>query len=72
MSIEEIRSLRNAEPFAPFVIFPANGRPIHVVARERLGFAPWGKVGVFEGTHFYLLEPDEITKVQMGFLPRKK
>jgi hypothetical protein len=71
MTIEELRSYRNAEPFEPFVIFMADGRTIHVLARQRLGFAPWGKVGVFEGTYFHLLAPDKIAKVQMGVLPRK-
>ena len=72
MSIEDIRGLRNAKPFAPFVIFTNDGRSIHVLARERLGLAPWGKVGVFEGTDFHLLAPADIDHVQIEELPEQK
>lgn len=69
MTIDELRGYRNAKPFEPFVIFTGDGRAIRVAARERLGFAPWGKVGVFEGTVFHLLQPTDIASVQMGVLP---
>lgn len=42
-----------------------DGRTIHVVKQERLGIAPWGKVGVFEGSQFHLLAPAEIARVQL-------
>jgi hypothetical protein len=65
MTIDEIRGYRNARPFQPFVILMTDGRTIHVVKQERLGIAPWGKVGVFEGSQFHLLAPAEIARVQL-------
>ena len=66
MSIDEIRSLRNAQPFRPFEIIMADGRAISVVDRLRLGIAPWGKIGVYEGARLHLLAPAEIVEIRVG------
>lgn len=69
MSIEDIRKLRNAAPFQPFVIHMSDGRTIPVTAKARVGIAPWGKIGVFEGSRFHLLPPAEIAEVRPGSVP---
>ncbi len=66
MSIEEIRTLRNAQPFRPFDIIMADGRAISVIDRLRLGIAPWGKIGVYEGARLHLLTPAEIVELRIG------
>ena len=71
MSIDEIRNYRNAVPFQPFVIVLSDGQAVSVMARQRIGFAPWGKVGVFEGSKFHLLAPAEIAAVKLGVLRPK-
>ena len=64
MSIDEIRAFRNAKPFQPFVLLMADGRAISVVDRFRLGIAPWGKIGVYEGSRFLLLAPADIVEIR--------
>ena len=47
MSIEEIRSLRNAKALAPFDVVFGDGRTVHVAAPERIAIAPWGRLGIW-------------------------
>ena len=68
MSIDEIRAYRNAKPFREFHFLLSDGRLIHVNRPERLGIAPWGKVGVFEGVNFHLLSPEEIDHIRPSAL----
>ena len=42
----------------------ADGRAISVVDRFRLGIAPWGKIGVYEGARFHLLAPADIVEIR--------
>lgn len=65
MTIENIRRYRNAKPFVPFALSRNDRRVIHVHARERIGFASWNKVGLFEGTDFHLFARAEISRVQI-------
>jgi hypothetical protein len=66
MTIEDIRHYRNAQPFEPFVIVMVDGRIISVPERLRIGIAPWGKIGVFEGSAFHLLKPTDITEIRFN------
>jgi hypothetical protein len=51
MSIDEIRALRNAQPFKPFDIILRDGTKVHVALPERMALAPNGqRLGVYEGT----------------------
>lgn len=43
MTIEQIRSFYNAQPFQPFVIHLADGREIFVRSREFMASAPSGR-----------------------------
>ena len=50
MSIDEIRALRNAQPFKPFDIILREGRKVRVALPERMALAPNGqRLGVYEG-----------------------
>jgi len=50
MSIDEIRALRNAQPFKPFDLILRDGTKVHVALPERLALAPNGqRLGVYEG-----------------------
>lgn len=49
MSLEEIRALRNANPFRPFDLTLMDGRKIHVARPERIAIAPWGRLAIWEG-----------------------
>ena len=61
MSIEEIRSYRNAEPFRPFTLSLNDGRVLHVKLPLRIALAPDGqRVAVFDGPSFDLLKIEQI------------
>jgi hypothetical protein len=50
MNIDEIRALRNAQPFKPFDIILRDGTKVHVILPERMALAPNGqKLGVYQG-----------------------
>ena len=50
MSIDEIRALRNAQPFKPFNLILRDGTKVHVALPERMALAPNGqKLSVYEG-----------------------
>ena len=66
MTVEEIRTYRNAQPFQPFVMLMVDGRSISVADRLRLGIAPWGQVGVYEGARFHLLAPADVVEIRLG------
>jgi hypothetical protein len=77
MRIEEIRALRNAQPFKPFEIVLRNGARVHVARPERMALAPNGeKLGVYEGVIFTLVEVGSIASVALAQArkrrPRKK
>lgn len=46
MTIEQIRTLYNAQPFHPFVIHLADGREISVASREFIMAVPSGRTVV--------------------------
>ena len=77
MRIEEIRALRNAQPFKPFDIVLRNGSRVHVALPERMALAPNGeKLGVYEGVMPTLVEVVSIASVALARArkrrPRKK
>jgi hypothetical protein len=65
MSIEEIRSFRNAKPFRPFAIVLRNGRTIQVPGPERISIAPWGKVGVSENSLPLFFAADDVADLKV-------
>ncbi len=44
MTIEKLRELHQARPFTPFTIHIADGREVHVVSPEFMGFSPSGRL----------------------------
>jgi hypothetical protein len=64
MTIEKIRSFRNAHPFKPFDIVLRDGKRVHVALPERMALAPNGQMlGVYEGIMPTLLKVDSIVSV---------
>ena len=63
MSIEEIRSYRNAKPFVPFEVTLADGRILPVVRPERLAISPWGRLGVFVNSIPYYFRIEEVASI---------
>lgn len=67
MSIEEIRALRNAQPFKPFDIVLRDGRKVHVALPERMALAPNGaKLGVYEGIMPTLIDVASIASLTLA------
>ena len=61
MSIDDIRSFRNAQPFRPFTLLLRDGRLIRVALPIRIALDPNGRsVAVFDGPHFNFIRLDEI------------
>jgi hypothetical protein len=61
MSIEEIRSFRNAKPFRPFTLLMDSGQLVRVELPERLALSFRGdRLSVFEGTTLRMLEVGRI------------
>ena len=63
MSIEDIRSLRNAKPFRPFEIVLRDGRVLPVALPERIAIAPWGQVGVYVKSTPYAFRIEDVSEV---------
>ena len=64
MSIDEIRSYRNASPFSAFDIFTTDGRLLHVGRPSSIGLSPSGKtVSVADGNAISILEVGKIRNV---------
>ncbi len=73
MSIEEIRALRNAQPFTPFDIILRDGRKVHVALPERMALAPNGqKLGVYEGVMPTLVEIASIASVALARVRKRR
>ena len=67
MSIDELRSLRNAVPFTPFTILMKSGHLFSIDLPQRMGLSPRGRVvSVFEGSHLRLLEISDMRQVQLA------
>jgi hypothetical protein len=65
MTIEKIRSFRNAQPFKPFDILTKDGGKVHVALPERIALAPDGEMlGVHERSVPHFLEVAAITKLR--------
>ena len=65
MSIEEIRSHRNAKPFRPFELVLQDGNVLHVAGPERIAIAPWGRLCVYSGSLPYMPHASEVAEVRM-------
>ena len=65
MSLDEIRSYRNAQPFAPFELQLKDGRIIRVMRPERIALAPWGQLGIFENSIPHLPHVDDVVAVRV-------
>lgn len=73
MSIDEIRSFRNAQPFKPFDIVLRDGHRVHVALPERMALAPNGeKLGVYEGIMPTLVEVASIASVALARLRKRR
>ncbi len=66
MSIEEIRSVRNAEPFQRFTMILKNGSR-HLIEHQRaVSWSPSGNlVAIDVGGAFQFVEPAQISEVEM-------
>ena len=61
MSIDDIRSFRNAQPFRPFTLLLRDGRVLHVELPLRIAFAPDGRrLAVFDGPRLSMLTIDDV------------
>jgi hypothetical protein len=73
MSIDEIRALRNAQPFKPFDIVLHDGRRVHVALPERMALAPNGqKLGVYEGIMPTLVDVASIASLASSRLRKRR
>jgi hypothetical protein len=67
MSIEEIRSVRNAEPFQRFTMILKNGSRLLVEHQRAVSWSPSGNlVAIDVGGAFQFVAPTEIAEVQMS------
>jgi hypothetical protein len=68
MSIDDIRALRNAQPFMPFDIFTNDGRIVRVVKPHCIGFSGTGRIiGVYEDADTPIFI--EVTEVRSLHVP---
>jgi hypothetical protein len=73
MSIEEIRTLKHAQPFRPFDIVTKNGRTVHIEEPIRIALSPTGdSVAGFGRDGSFYLPLVEIATVRPGRKRRKK
>ena len=71
MTIEEIRGLRNAEPFSPFNIIMKDGRALWIGRPLSIALSPTGKtVAVALGSAFSFLVVEQIASVEPNARPR--
>jgi hypothetical protein len=65
MTVEEIRSFRNANPFRPFDIVMLDGKVIRVELPIRIALSPSGRlVSVFEGSDLSVLNVSRIAALR--------
>ncbi len=65
MSIEEIRTLKHAQPFRRFEILTKNGRKVHIDEAIRIALSPTGEsVAGFGRDGSFFLPLGEIAAVQ--------
>ncbi|HYR57628.1 MAG TPA: hypothetical protein VEO95_03320 [Chthoniobacteraceae bacterium] len=64
MSIEQIRSFRNAKPFRPFDVILNDGQALPVVRPERMAIAPWGRIGVYVGSVPHFFRIDDVSEIK--------
>jgi hypothetical protein len=73
VSIDDIRTLRNARPFKPFDIVLRDGRRVRVALPERLALAPNGeKLGVYEDIMSTPVEVASIASVALAPLRKRR
>jgi hypothetical protein len=65
MTIEEIRSYRNAKPFQPFDIVMTDGTVYYVELGERIALSPTGRAAwVFEGSDLSCVDVSRVSAVK--------
>ena len=71
MTTEEIRHLRNSEPFQPFTMVLQNGRKLRIDFKDGITLSPSGKVvSVDVGSAFAFVDLPQIAEVEMRPIPR--
>jgi hypothetical protein len=67
MTIEQLQSVYQAQPFRPFVLHLADGRQLHVPHREFLSHSPGGRtLIVFEGDEsFSIVDLLLVTRIEV-------
>lgn len=71
MNVEQLRTLRNANPFRPFTIHMADGRSLRVMHRDYLSMSPGGRtVIVYQGDEaFSILDLLLVTEISVEANP---
>jgi hypothetical protein len=65
MTIEDIRSYRNAKPFQPFDIVMSDGTVYHVELGERIALSPTGRTAfVFEGSELSCVDVSRVSALK--------
>jgi len=74
MNIEDIRALKNAQPFRPFEILTKDGRVLRIPLPHRIAFSPRGEsVAGFadDGSFLLMLSDVASVKPQRGRKPKR-
>ena len=70
MTTEEIRSLRNSEPFQAFTMVLQNGRRLRVDFKSGISLSPSGKVvSVDVGSAFAFVDLSQIAEIELRQIP---
>jgi len=66
MSIEEIRSYRNAKPFQPFVVHLTDGPEMRVPKSWSIAITPWGQIGISNGIILDMVKVSDISEIKLA------
>lgn len=72
MTIEKLRELHRARPFAPFTLHLADGRSVRVQSPEFMNFSPSGRLAhvFYDGERSEFFDLLLVTSVELG-APRR-
>lgn len=66
MSIEQLQSVRNAQPFQRFTLTLKNGTRLHVDHQRAMSWSPSGNLVVIDvGRAFQFIVPSDIAEVEV-------
>lgn len=71
MNVEQLRTLREANPFRPFTIHMADGRALRIPHRDYLSMSPGGRTILVysEGEEFSFLDLLLVTELSVEAVP---